>query len=182
MHWKVIMRFLTDQCVFMLMEYLNSWSYERVCTAFSYEYSNSSLRPKSTISRLAQKLITPDSVLDKPKERVRTVRTSTNAQRVWDSVPNNPRLLTRQGSRALNIFYTSTQRILHQLKMCLYRFSIVQELKLPDHARRVTFCHWILHLTHLGHDISMFDNFFYSDEAWFYLNGFINAQNYRIWS
>ncbi len=43
-------------------------------------------------------------------------------------------------------------------------------------------CHWILHLTRLGHNIDAFDNFFYSDEAWFHLDGFINAQHYRIWS
>ncbi len=62
-----------------------------------------------------------------------------------------------------------------------YRFSIVQELKPPDHAQRVTFCNRILHLTHLGHDIGMFDNFFYRAEAWFHLGDFINALNYRIW-
>ncbi len=72
--------------------------------------------------------------------------------------------------------HTSMERILHQLKMHPYRVSIVQELKPPNLTRRVTFCHWILHLMCLGHDIAMFDNFFYSDEAWFHLDGFINAQ------
>ncbi len=166
----------------MLTEYLNSRSYKRICTAFSNEYPNSPIPPKSIILRLAQKFLTTGCVLDKLKEHVCTVRTPANAQRIRDSVATNLRLSIRQRSRALNISRTLMQRILHQLKMHPYRFSIVQKLKPPDHARRVTFCHWILHFTFLGHDIGVFDNFFYSEEARFYLDGFVNAQNYCIWS
>ncbi len=166
----------------MLTEYLNSWSYERVRTSFSNEYPKSTLPLKNTISLLAQKFLTTGSVLDKPKDPVHTVRTSANAQRIRDSVAHNPCLSMRRHSHCLNISHTSTQHILHQLKIHPYWFSIVQELKPLDHARRVTFCHWILHSMHLGHDIGVFDNFFNSDEAWFCLVSFINAQNYRIWS
>ncbi len=176
------MQFSTDERVFMLREYLNSWLYERVCTVFSNEYPNLPLPLKSTILWLVQKFLTTGSVLNKLKVRVCTVRTSANAQHVRDSVANNSCLSTRRHSHALNISRTSMQHILRQLKMHQYQFLIVEELKPPDHSRRVTFCHWILHLMHLGHDIGVLDNFFYSDEAWFHLDSSINAQNYRIWS
>ncbi len=162
----------------MLTKYLNSWLYKHVCTVFSNEYPNFPLSPKSTILRQSQKFLTTDSVLDKPKEHVRTVRTTANAQHIRNSVANNPHLSTRRRSCALNFSHTSTRGILHQLKM----HSYFQELKLLDRTRRVTFCHWILHLTCLGHDIGVFDNFFYSNEAWFHLDSFVNTQNYHIWS
>ncbi len=100
------MQFSTGQCAFMLTEYLNSRSYERVRTVFSNEYLNSPLLPKSTISRGAQKFLITGSVLDKPKEHVCTVRTLANAQHVQDSVLNNPHLLNW-------MTFTCTQHLSH---------------------------------------------------------------------
>lgn len=56
--------------------------------------------------------------------------------------------------------------------------SVVQELLPPDFERRVEYCHWFNQ--NLRNDI--LDVSFFSDEAWFHLSGYVNSQNFRIWS
>jgi hypothetical protein len=54
---------------------------------------------------------------------------------------------------------------------------MVQCLTSPDQVQRVRFCNWF------NQEINnILDHTFYSDEAWFHLDGYINSQNYRTWS
>ncbi len=68
--------------------------------------------------------------------------------------------------------------MLHDVHLKPYRLQLVQELHPLDYAHRLS----LLHLVDGGNRIAVFDNFFFSDEAWFHLDGFVNAQNYHIWS
>ena len=45
-------------------------------------------------------------------------------------------------------------------------------------TQRVTFCEWIRHKVTSEPDF--LSNIFFSDEAHFWLNGYVNSQNYRI--
>lgn len=42
------------------------------------------------------------------------------------------------------------------------------------------FSQWLINFAR--DDQAVFDNVFFSDEAWIYLDGFINSQTYRVWS
>lgn len=55
----------------------------------------------------------------------------------------------------------------------------MQEILPLDYGLRMQYCHWFNN--HLRNDETLNLTFF-SDEAWFYLSGYINSQNYRIWS
>ncbi len=96
------------------------------------------------------------------------------------SVSKNPRLSTRKRAAALNIFRPSSQQILSTLQLKPYHLQLVQELKPPDWPRRLNFCQWLLNF--FWNNIAVFNQMFFTDKAWFHLDGFINAQNYRIWS
>ncbi len=52
-------------------------------------------------------------------------------------------------------------------------------MKSSDRARHIKFCHWILDFVS---NENMFNKFYFSDEAWFHLSGYINAKNFRTWS
>lgn len=55
----------------------------------------------------------------------------------------------------------------------------MQELLPPDFEKRVEYCQWFN--LNLRND-DMLDITFFSDEAWFHLSGYVNSQNFRIWS
>ncbi len=59
-----------------------------------------------------------------------------------------------------------------------YRITILQELKQPNKPKRVKL--WLLNFIHDCY--SILDTCFFDNEAWFYLTGFINSHNYRVWS
>jgi hypothetical protein len=57
--------------------------------------------------------------------------------------------------------------------------SLVQKLNLADTVARINFCRWTLQCVHDGSvDATLL---FVSDDAWFHLSGFVNAQNSRHW-
>lgn len=60
-----------------------------------------------------------------------------------------------------------------------YKVSVVQQLHVLDHNKRVQYCQWFN--DHLNND-DLLDVTFYSDEAWVHLSGYVNSQNYRTWA
>ncbi len=73
-------------------------------------------------------------------------------------------------------------RRLKQLKKYSYSISLVQELKVPDIPHCLRLCSWFLHLTREGQFIEVLNRFFFFDEAWFHMSGYVNALNYYVWS
>lgn len=53
------------------------------------------------------------------------------------------------------------------------------ELHALDHNKRIDYCQWFNE--NLRND-EVLNLSFFSDEAWFHLSGYVNSQNYRIWS
>ncbi len=150
--------------------------------AFANEYPEVGTPTNSTISRLITKFRETGSCTDKRKELEPIVCTPENKALVLASVQNNPRLSTEKWAPAVHILRTSMQQILHTLNLKPYHLQMVQELKPPNLPLHLRFCRWLLHLSHRRNNIAVFDNFFFSDEAWFHLDGFINSQNYCIWT
>jgi len=58
--------------------------------------------------------------------------------------------------------------------------SCVHELLPMDHEKRVRFCLWIKDF--VTQNPGILDVFFFTDKAWFHLNGYVNSQNTRIWA
>jgi len=61
-----------------------------------------------------------------------------------------------------------------------YKIQLVQELKPHDHRERRTFGEWARN--EIAVDSDFHKKILFSDEAHFWLNGYVNKQNCRIWS
>ncbi len=162
----------------MLIEYISTHSFVRVREAFKNGFPDSEEPPYCTILRFFQKFVNTGSVLDHPRERIRTAWTTTNYNRISDSIDDAVHLSMRRCAQSLNLSQTTVQRLLKELKVYPYHLSPLQELKPSDYRCRVNFYCWLLHLMDGGNNISIFDTSFYSDDAWFHLDGYINSQNY----
>jgi hypothetical protein len=66
------------------------------------------------------------------------------------------------------------------LKLRPNKTTAIHALQPRDSASRVHFCSWFLRLVvevEIDPQLALF-----SDEAWFYMQGYINTQNNRYWS
>ncbi|RZC33064.1 hypothetical protein BDFB_013436 [Asbolus verrucosus] len=57
-----------------------------------------------------------------------------------------------------------------------YRLTSVQKLHENDFPQRIKFCQWFLGTF----DDNLLQTTFFTDEAWFHLNGCVNFQNMRM--
>jgi len=92
----------------------------------------------------------------------------------------SPHTSLRKAKQTLGFSYGSVQRAKKALKLTPYKFHVVQELFPVDRGRRLDYCVWYRAFTR--NNIRRLDYVFFSDEAWFSLNGYVNSQNYRWWS
>lgn len=160
----------------------NQCSIRRTFRALRPIYGVDNRPAESTIRRLINKFQATGLVVDERRPvRERTARSIENIAAVRESVRENPRLSIPRRAQELGLSSTSTWRILHKdLGLHPYKVQLTQELKPNDHRQRREFAEWALEQLevdpHFGRKI------IFSDEAHFWLSGFVNKQNCRIWS
>lgn len=176
------MPYSTEQRVALLEYYFERKSLDAVRAAFQHAYPTAPSPPNSTIMRLVHKFRASGSVANQPKKRSSTVLTGPKLNEIREKIEATPSTSTRRLAQQVHVSQTTVSRGLKRLHKYPYRVSMVQELKPPDYPRRVAFCDWFLRLIQGGRKMEVLDNFFFSDEAWFHLSGYVNARNYRQWS
>lgn len=75
---------------------------------------------------------------------------------------------------------STVHRAIKQLQLRPYRIQTVHQLLDPDKEKRLEYCHRFRRFVREG--INVMDSVFFTDEAWFHLDGYVNSQNSRIWS
>jgi hypothetical protein len=60
-----------------------------------------------------------------------------------------------------------------------YKIQLTQALKVNDHTQRRVFADWVL--GQLAVDPNFAKKIIFSDEDYFWMNGYVNKQNCRIW-
>lgn len=112
--------------------------------------------------------------------RARSVTTAENVERLRDAVNRNPRRSIRKHAAVLGIKKSSVHTILKKIiHFHPYKIQIVQKLRPNDYPSRRTFAQQMLQSFPSNHRLS---NIFFSDEAHFHLDGYVNKQNYRYWA
>lgn len=107
-------------------------------------------------------------------------RTPEAIENVRQVIENAPRTSIRSLSQQTQLAYGTCQAILKKdLHLFPYRLTSVHELLPVDPPVRLQFCEWFLNT--LDND-DMLEKTFFTDEAWFYLSGYVNSQNMRMWS
>jgi hypothetical protein len=129
---------------------------------------------KRRIQTLVKKLETIGTLLDqhgggRQKMSAETVR------EVADRLQASPRKSLRRLSQEIGVTKSTCQRATKQAGLHAYRFTVVHELKEPDHEKRMVYCRWFQTL--IADNPGILDYTWFSDEAWFDFSGHVNSQN-----
>jgi hypothetical protein len=76
--------------------------------------------------------------------------------------------------------FGSAHKAVHLLHLRAKRTHAMHELRPTDHAARLRYCNWVKAFA--CNNIRVLNITFFTYEAWFHLSGYINGQNYRLWS
>lgn len=133
---------------------------------------------RRTIDRFRTTFTVTDNV--HPVRR-RTVRTEEAVAAVQESIEDDPNQSIRRRSQQLGLCPSTLWKILRKdLGLKAFKIQLVQELKPNDHRMRRQFGEWAE--TQIDIDFEFPFKILFSDEAHFWLNGYVNKQNCRIWS
>lgn len=145
-------------------------------------FGRNSRPSRQAITSLVQKFESTYSLCDVAVSvRQRVGRSVENIAAVQTSVANDPNQSIPRRSQELGIAQTTLWRILRKdLGLHPYKIKLTQELKPMDHLKRRTFSDWVLEK--MRQDDEFHRKIIFSDEAHFWLNGFVNKQNMRYWS
>ncbi|GFV77671.1 DUF4817 domain-containing protein [Trichonephila clavipes] len=113
-------------------------------------------------------------------QRRRTVRTEEAIATVERSIEEDPIESIRHRAQELDLCPSTLWKILRKdLGLRAYKIQLVQELKPNDHQARRRFVEWAQKEIAVVFDFHK--RILFSDEAHFWLNGYVNKQNSRIW-
>ena len=126
---------------------------------------------------------TVDNLIKGHSGRKRTARTEDNVKLVREFLRKEKaadrRVSTRKAALRLNIRRTSLQNILNDIGAFPYKISRVQPLKDASQDTRKEFA--IKTIEMLQRKEIDHNKIWFSDEAHFWLDGYVNVQNFRIW-
>lgn len=114
------------------------------------------------------------------EKRDKKVCTPENIQRVKEYFAQNPRDSLRKTAQVLDISYSSL-RFIARKAIKLYPYKITGVHRISDEAKeaRKAFCANILGIEN-GETFPVQQTIF-TDEAHFWMDGYVNSQNYRFW-
>ena len=161
--------------------YQNSRSFVGVQRAYRALHGRHSAPSVLAIRRIIQKLESEFTLLDtKPPNRTRTERSVENIAAVQASVEESANVSITRRAQSLGLSRMTTWRIMRlDLGLHPYKMVLAQELKPNDHRLRREFANWALES--IENDPDFHRKIIFSDEAHFWLNGFVNKQNCRYW-
>lgn len=137
---------------------------------------------EANIRLLIKKFDETYSLCDAPRvSYTRSVRTDETIAAVNESVAEDANVSIRRRAQALGLTASTLWKILRKdLGLKAYKIKLLQKLEWHDHLRRRTFADWALN--QLENDPDFYRKIIFSDEAHFWLNGYVNKQNMRYCS
>ncbi|KAK9881380.1 hypothetical protein WA026_016271 [Henosepilachna vigintioctopunctata] len=162
--------------------YQNNRSVSATLRALRPFYGPFNKPARSTIDRLVAKFESTFSLHNVPVPvRARSARSDENIAAASASVQEDANVSLTRRSQQLGLSVTSLWRILRKdLGLHPYKIKLTQELKPFDHLKRRRFVNWAQE--QFENDADFHRKIIFSDEAHFWLNGFVNKQNMRYWA
>lgn len=173
-------RFTLEQRAFIIEHYFRSLSYQNVINEFKRRFPHRDAPNKSTIKRIVDRFRNQHTVEDTPRSGRPRALTEDERQEVVDRVVEEPGVSARCVAQETGHARETVRRTLREAGLHPYRITTFQELLPADYEKRNDFCDWFK--TTIAADQENLPVIFFSDEAWFHLSGYVNSQNYRIWS
>ncbi|XP_076388084.1 uncharacterized protein LOC105663682 [Megachile rotundata] len=157
--------------------------YSNAYRGFRTKYGTHKVTNESTLKRIINNFIQYGTIQDRRHDLPgpsASITVEENIEAIKNYFEQNPNASIRKAAQALKISKTTLHRILkYFLKMHPYKITSHQLLTERAMLKRVEFCKTIN---------GMFENeeldekfIIYTDEAHFWLNGYVNKQNYRFW-
>ena len=131
---------------------------------------------KSQVMRWTKKFLEIGTVMDKNRDsRPKSVSTTENVQVLKDLIEQSPERSVRHHSQAPNILRQSLWWMLRKGGFKSYHLTIHQALTQSHMKQRKQMAEWLLGNSHV------LDRLWFSDEAHFYLCGYVNGRNAVHW-
>jgi hypothetical protein len=108
------------------------------------------------------------------------VLTEETLDEIGATLAHSPRKSLARLAQQAQVLKTTAWKAIKNLHLWPYKITQVQVIEESDYGRRMHFCNWFLQAVHDG--ILDPKLTFFTDEAWFHLSWYINAQNNRYWS
>lgn len=178
------MVYYLEQRIFLVLEF-HRLEHSVVATRRSFQWKFNVIKgPKSdTIKDLFEKFQRTRKVKDERAGKVGRPRTATTegiAQLVQQAIQHRTRVSIRRVAAVVQIKLTSTYRLMHQsLHLYPYKIQTQQPLSAASINAQETFANDMVRRIDDG-DIHI-GSIWFTDEAYFYLEGFINKHNWCIW-
>lgn len=180
------MRFTVEERQFVVQKFYEvNKNKSRVTLEFDLKFRKTA--PSfDAIAKMVKKFETRGTVHDQNKGRSGrpiTVSTPQNIEKIRDFFEANPRGTIKTASQHENISQKTVHRILKKkLSMHPYKIQNVQLLSQPAIRNRLESAHIMLDLVNDEQQPDILNDIWFSDEAHFYLTGYCNKQNQRMWS
>lgn len=180
--WQITMQRLTPEQRLQIVEiyFQNSRSVRQTYRALRPHYGAHNRPSEQLIRNTMDRFMSTFTLMDNIHPvRAHTVRTEEAIAAVEVSVTEDPNLSIRRRSQALGLCPSTTWKILRKdLGLHPYKIQLVQQLKPMDHRLRRTFGEWAEN--QLEVEPHFYREIIFSDEAHFWLNGYVNKQNCRF--
>jgi DNA-binding PadR family transcriptional regulator len=135
-------------------------------------FSNDTVPNKGTIYGIITKFEENGCVCDRKHNRRRTVLN-------YDTLEDVGLSLLRKLSQQKNMSLGRAHTAVHLIHLRVYRTHEMYELRPTDDATRLRYCNCFK--AFVRNNIRLLDKFFFTAEARFHLNGYVNSQNEQIW-
>ena len=173
-----------EQRVFLVEAYIrNKESPTATLRDYATHFKTKEVPSRPTLYNLIEKWRRTGSVHDDyagHAGRMVTVRTEENISRVRELFQDQPNTSQRHASRQLGISRSSLRNIMKlDIGLFPYKIQLFHRLTDEDIARRMVFAQQMEDL--IRENQIEIDKIWFSDEAHFQLDGYVNKQNYRFW-
>jgi inhibitor of nuclear factor kappa-B kinase subunit alpha len=175
-----MMKYTLEQRIFLYDSYVKRKSYKSCKRRFLRKYPGVRVPASSTIFKLVKKVRSTGSVLDKKYSRQNAVLTEEVLDEIGARLEHSPPKSLARLAQEVKVSTTTAWKATKILHLLPYKITQDQAIEEGDCQRRIHFCNWFLRAVHDG--ILDPKLTFFTDEAWFHLSGYINAQNSKYWS
>ncbi len=125
---------------------------------------------------------TNGTLLPKKKERCSSILMPEKLTAICLKMEDRPVTSVHKLASQTAISRATAFHALKKLKLCAYCTRLVQEWLPLDPGLCLAFCNWFIKFVNqCGRAAFMVDYIFFSDEVWFRIVGYINANNYRFY-
>lgn len=174
---------IEDRVFLVESYYKNDENYTLTLRKWSSQHKNRPKPGRLAIEKLIEKFKRTGSVEDDTEARsskTKTARTPDLVESAKQMVEEEPTISSRRLSQRLNVSQSTAMKILREDLVCFpYKIQVAQQLTDAAVAKRFDFaCEVCQQIDDNSIDIK---KIIFTDEAHFWLDGYVNRQNFRIW-